>query len=63
MTYVLSGSYDITSQLTGYAVGNVYNDDNNDKDDQHVVIGTQYMYAKNVKLVAEAAMGDRKSVV
>ncbi|WP_256384293.1 hypothetical protein [Photobacterium toruni] len=57
MIYVLSGSYDITSQLTGYVVGNIYNDDNNDKDDQHVVIGTQYMYAKNVKLVAEAAMG------
>ncbi|WIH24884.1 hypothetical protein [Photobacterium damselae] len=57
MTYVLSTSYDFTPKLTGYLVGNVYNDQKPGKDDNHAVIGAQYMYAKNIKLAAEMAVG------
>ncbi|WP_299017628.1 porin [uncultured Photobacterium sp.] len=63
MTYVLSAKYGITEQLTLLAVGNVVDHDQDKKDDEWVVVGGEYKYAKNVKLAAEIAAGGEKGTL
>lgn len=52
-TLLISGQYQLTEKLSGYAVFNMLDHDVDSKDDEYGVIGAEYRYAKNVKLQSE----------
>lgn len=57
-TYVASVKYSLTDKLASLATGNIIDADVDSKDAEWVVVGTEYKYARNIKLAAEVAMGD-----
>jgi hypothetical protein len=58
-TYVLSTKYKLTDKLSLIAAANMVTSEATGKDDATWgVIGTEYKYARNIKLAAEVSMGD-----
>ncbi len=57
LSYVASVKYPLTDKLSLLATGNVIDAENSAKDDEWLVAGGEYKYAKNVKLAAEVAAG------
>lgn len=55
---LLSGKYQINEKLAGYLVGNMIDHEQDKKDEEWVVAGAEYRYAKNVKLNAEFSAGN-----